>query len=408
MIASTKTHLLRLPPAWQPCHSKTVASSSYHRSAWPLQSRKDSALVSLSGHTCHTLQPEGKYWVDIQLLHRRHRNLQFKTALRFFLTWQKSMVYLDLQSSEQNSSVEPPYCAVTSFWDVDWQKTQDWQCFPQVLVSSCWKRSLQPDRKKGRVVGKHSNACGFYKGLTSTLIAYATFWWHMIVFVTSQTEKHFRVSLPSLQKKQSLPFILLASRAIFFALQCSHMDVTYLVLLNSWEQSTLHTNTILSCTHTAFKTKWIKMTQKCHFVRLAFLKPCCCCIPLFWKQWQRSKWPRATLNQWCVYSMAHSSVLILKFSVTKQSIFVTEPILETKETGVNITSMWMSSGFAVMQRLHWAQLISLVLLDSLRWGSVDVTSWLWVDPMGNLVKTLPCVWFFLNFSCSNKTTKQDM
>lgn len=61
------------------------------------------------------------------------------------------MVYLDLQSSEQNSSVEPPYCAVTSFWDVDWQKTQHRQCFPHFLVSSCWKSCVQPDGGGSRV-----------------------------------------------------------------------------------------------------------------------------------------------------------------------------------------------------------------------------------------------------------------
>ncbi|TNN51938.1 hypothetical protein EYF80_037845 [Liparis tanakae] len=37
------------------------------------------------------------------------------------LTWQKSTVYLDWQSSEQKSSLEPPYCAVTSLLDMLWQ-----------------------------------------------------------------------------------------------------------------------------------------------------------------------------------------------------------------------------------------------------------------------------------------------
>lgn len=64
------------------------------------------------------------------------------------LTWQKSIVYLDLQSSEQNSSVEPPYVAVTSFLDIEQQYSQDLQCFPQVLASFCLKRTLQPDKKK--------------------------------------------------------------------------------------------------------------------------------------------------------------------------------------------------------------------------------------------------------------------
>lgn len=47
---------------------------------------------------------------------RKKKNILLQCSL---LTWQKSIVYLDLQASEQNSSVEPPYVAVSSFSDIE-------------------------------------------------------------------------------------------------------------------------------------------------------------------------------------------------------------------------------------------------------------------------------------------------
>lgn len=63
----------------------------------------------------------------------------------------------------------------------------------------------------------------------------------------------------------------------------------------------------------------------------------------------------------------------------------------------------MSSGLALMPRLHWAHLTNLPLA-TLRRDSADATSGLWLDPMGSLVKQPPCFLLFLNFSCSTETT----
>lgn len=61
----------------------------------------------------------------------------------------------------------------------------------------------------------------------------------------------------------------------------------------------------------------------------------------------------------------------------------------------------MSAGLKVMLRLHWAQFSFWGSFAS-RWGSTGVMAWIWVDPMGNLVKTLACFWDFLNFSYGTK------
>lgn len=63
--------------------------------------------------------------------------------------------------------------------------------------------------------------------------------------------------------------------------------------------------------------------------------------------------------------------------------------------------MWMSSGFALMPRLHWAQLTNFLPLVAL---GRDSASGLWLDTMGSLVKLFPCFLLFLNFSCSGETT----
>lgn len=64
----------------------------------------------------------------------------------------------------------------------------------------------------------------------------------------------------------------------------------------------------------------------------------------------------------------------------------------------------MSSGFALMPWLHWAQLTNFLPLVTLCRDSADTASEFWLDPMGSLVKQFPCFLLFLNFSCSIKTT----
>lgn len=126
-------------------HSNTEGDMLNHKNVWHLQELGDSPWVFLCGRRHHTSQPETMY----KDLSRAKSDLQENISLNHcLLTWQNSIVYLDLQSSEQNSSVEPPYVAVTSFCDKAWQYTQELQCFPQLLVSSCPKRTLQPGKRK--------------------------------------------------------------------------------------------------------------------------------------------------------------------------------------------------------------------------------------------------------------------
>lgn len=133
---------------WPHYHNKTEGDMSSHRSVWHLPALGDSAWVSLCGRSCHTLQPETKVQGLFRVMPKSDcENMSLHSS---FLTWQNSIVYLDLQSSEQNSSVEPPYVAVTSFCDKVWQYTQELQCLPQLLVSSRLKRTLQPWKGKWR------------------------------------------------------------------------------------------------------------------------------------------------------------------------------------------------------------------------------------------------------------------
>lgn len=118
-------------------------------------------------------------------------------------------------------------------------------CFFNLEVTS-WKRISSSDLAVTLKIcqGNHDLNqtllyCQFYSGRDRDLINAHWSWY----------SKYQTVSLPSLQKKQSLLLILLASLVIFSILQYSHREVTKLVFLNSWEQSTLHTKTILSYTH---------------------------------------------------------------------------------------------------------------------------------------------------------------
>lgn len=77
---------------------------------------------------------------------------------------------------------------------------------------------------------------------------------------------------------------------------------------------------------------------------------------------------------------------MLKKKVHFAPTSVTKLIVKNREAVANATSIWMSSGFVAMLWLHWAQLINLVPLVTLRWDSADATSWLWLDPMGSFVK----------------------
>lgn len=152
---SRKTAYSRIfPHVWPHYHNKIVGDTSSHRSVWHLQALGDSAWVSLCGRSCHTLQPETKYKGLFRVMPKSdcQENIWWDCSL---LTWQNSMVYLDLQSSEQNSSVELPYVAVTRFSDKAWQYTQELQCLPQLLVSSCLKRTLHSWKGKRR--DSHSN-----------------------------------------------------------------------------------------------------------------------------------------------------------------------------------------------------------------------------------------------------------
>lgn len=137
----------RFPHVWPHYHNKTEGDMSSHRSVWHLPALGDSPWVSLCGRSRHTLQPETKVKTLFRVMPKS--DCQENMSLhRSFLTWQNSIVYWDLQSSEQNSSVEPPYVAVTSFCDKAWQYTQELQCLPQLLVSSRLKRTLQPWKGK--------------------------------------------------------------------------------------------------------------------------------------------------------------------------------------------------------------------------------------------------------------------